>query len=81
MESPIKMGDLGVPLFLETPIWVQTLVSFFEGLSHITDDVMGPGSQSRMTSQSGWEFDWRFCVLVQMVKLESMMEAVPDRKS
>ena len=42
MESPIKMGDLGVPLFLETPIWVQTLVSFFEGLSHITDDVMGP---------------------------------------
>ena len=21
MESPIKMDDLGVPLFLETPIW------------------------------------------------------------
>ena len=22
MENPIKMDDLGVPLFLETPIWV-----------------------------------------------------------
>ena len=21
MENPIKMDDLGVPLFLETPIW------------------------------------------------------------
>ncbi len=24
MDNPIKMDDLGVPLFLETPIWVQT---------------------------------------------------------
>ena len=23
MENPIKMDDLGVPLFLETPIWVE----------------------------------------------------------
>ena len=23
MENPIKMDDLGVPLFLETPIWIQ----------------------------------------------------------
>ena len=23
MENPIKMDDLGVPLFLETPIWHQ----------------------------------------------------------
>ena len=22
MENPIKMDDLGVPLFLETPVWV-----------------------------------------------------------
>ena len=22
MENPIKIDDLGVPLFLETPIWV-----------------------------------------------------------
>ena len=22
MENPIKMDDLGVPLFLETPTWV-----------------------------------------------------------
>ncbi len=24
MENPIKMDDLGVPLFLETPIWSET---------------------------------------------------------
>ena len=23
MENPIKMDDLGVPLFLETPIWQE----------------------------------------------------------
>ena len=23
MENPIKMDDLGVPLFLETPIWIE----------------------------------------------------------
>ena len=23
MENPIKMDDLGVPLFLETPIWLH----------------------------------------------------------
>ena len=23
MENPIKMDDLGVPLFLETPTWIQ----------------------------------------------------------
>ena len=28
MESPIKMDDLGVPLFLETPTW-QLLVARF----------------------------------------------------
>ena len=22
MENPIKMNDLGVPIFLETPIWI-----------------------------------------------------------
>ena len=25
MENPIKMDDLGVPLFLETPIWTQKI--------------------------------------------------------
>ena len=25
MENPIKMDDLGVPLFLETPMWNLTL--------------------------------------------------------
>ena len=27
MENPIKMDDLGVPLFLETPIFPQMVVS------------------------------------------------------
>ncbi len=30
MENPIKMDDLGVPLFLETPIYTQ-LTCFFLG--------------------------------------------------
>ena len=29
MKNPIKIDDLGVPLFLETPIWV---VMLFKGL-------------------------------------------------
>ena len=28
MENPIKIDDLGVPLFLETPIYVETWVVF-----------------------------------------------------
>ena len=27
MENPIKIDDLGVPLFLETPIWHETVKS------------------------------------------------------
>ena len=31
MENPIKMDDLGVPLFLETPIWfVCMLISMID---------------------------------------------------
>ncbi len=29
MENPIKMDDLGVPLFLETPIWKNDVVLVF----------------------------------------------------
>ena len=29
MENPIKMDDLGVPLFLETPIYVKEFLMFF----------------------------------------------------
>ena len=28
MENPIKMDDLGVPLFLETPIYIHEVTSF-----------------------------------------------------
>ena len=26
VETPIKMDDLGVPLFLETPKWIERMV-------------------------------------------------------
>ena len=29
MENPIKMDDLGVPLFLETPKWLEPPCCFF----------------------------------------------------
>ena len=29
MENPIKMDDLGEPLFLETPIYIHIICSFF----------------------------------------------------
>ena len=29
MENPIKMDDLGVPLFLETPIYFPSIFHFF----------------------------------------------------
>ena len=29
MEKPIKMDDLGVPLFLETPIDIPVVVGFY----------------------------------------------------
>ena len=29
MEHPIKMDDLGVPLFLETPIYTKAFLSIF----------------------------------------------------
>ena len=28
MENPIKMDDLGVPLFLETPIYIYIFVEY-----------------------------------------------------
>ena len=52
MENPIKMDDLGVPLFLETPIYaprhpvippeVRCLIGMFLGSSH-TFSGGGPG--------------------------------------
>ena len=32
-ENPIKMDDLGVPLFLETPIWACLLPEVIRGFS------------------------------------------------
>ncbi len=34
MENPIKMDDLGVPLFLETPIWLSLLTFWIWQVSH-----------------------------------------------
>ena len=30
MEDPIKMDDFGVPLFLETPLWIITEYSILQ---------------------------------------------------
>jgi len=35
MENPIKMDDLGVPLFSETPIWYQTVTIDIVGDSRV----------------------------------------------
>ena len=34
MENPFKMDDLGVPLFLETPIWANLKQIFPHGLGN-----------------------------------------------
>ncbi len=40
-ENPIKMDDLGVPLFLETPIYVEALkrppLIFFHGFKAVLE--------------------------------------------
>ena len=34
MENPIKMDDLGVPLFLETPTWIFFFADFTLSTNH-----------------------------------------------
>ena len=34
MENPIKMDDLGVPLFLETPMFLRHFHDHLEGVGH-----------------------------------------------
>ena len=36
MENPIKMDDLGVPLFLETPIYIYIYISIHIHMSNPT---------------------------------------------
>ena len=40
MENPIKMDDLGVPLFLETPIYASLECSIIGSVVFITDHSM-----------------------------------------
>ena len=46
MENPIKMDDLGVPLFLETPIYIYTYSSwetfFFQSLVFFSLETKNP---------------------------------------
>ncbi len=44
-ENPIKMDDLGVPLFLETPISGQFLYFFFRDLPVLGDLCVSPQSK------------------------------------
>ncbi len=46
MENLVKMDDLGVPLFLETPIWVQSVEEISKPqawLPEATGRTVGPG--------------------------------------
>ncbi len=48
MENPIKMDDLGVPLFLETPTWIYIRQDRFlapadDGTCRLGNTLLGPG--------------------------------------
>ena len=51
MEKPIKMDDLGVPLFLETPIYQQLIVPSVKGP---TKNPTTPSS-----NQTNFQANWR----------------------
>ena len=42
MENPIKMDDLGVPLFLETPIFVNAISDFYPRRGSLPDRATAP---------------------------------------
>ena len=49
MENPIKMDDLGVPLFLETPIWFR-IPPFW---CHLKFSILGDSLDPETSSQLG----------------------------
>ena len=58
MENPIEMDDLGVPLFLETPIYLFTEV-WMEHLELSTDSLESGKEKCRHPGQSVGENSWR----------------------
>ena len=68
-DNPMKMDDLGVPLFLETPIWNPFLVGFHDhAFATIENLRISWASQLGFTEKSGqfkwtskkWKGDWTF---------------------
>ncbi len=62
MENPIKMDDLGVPLFLETPIWrylmvIKWVVPRVQDSSHHQDYYIFVGDPASRTKPS-FATDW-----------------------
>ena len=59
MENPIKMDDLGVPLFLETPISIPNTL-FWANASYFPDKTLGfcdalmLGNSSKKYSPKWW---------------------------
>ena len=55
MENPIKMDDLGVPLFLETPTWIHEWLIFIYTLvnDHIAGWNIPPSLIGNKSTQSG----------------------------
>ena len=72
MENPIKMDDLGVPLFLETPIYIYTFC-FDKSLPVGTFDLLADENSSLQTSLSLGSF---FCQ-VRIIGVEAGGEHGP----
>ncbi len=52
MENPIKMDDLGVPLFLETPIYSFPLQTMQHDVDRVRQVLFGLDRQSTPTAAS-----------------------------
>ena len=80
MENPIKMDDLGVPLFLETPIYVQfpergcSMFQFWVGTTHL-----GKGNRLivfRWTNKIFFSiilFTWKSSLSLISLRLQSLL--------
>ena len=59
METPIKIDDLGVPLFLETPMYSQQRMTFFQNPKDISRTAGCVTRGTRLSSTSGADgFPW-----------------------
>ena len=60
MENPIKIDDLGVPLFLETPIYIYILYIQKEGLSLSDTQNLGEVFKLNCRNLKDWKMSFVF---------------------